>query len=129
MFVHGLGGNSRATWCKNKDPELFWPLKFLPLEPGLGDVRILTFGYNAHFQPGSGNNKKSISDFSEELLDGMKHGQDDTAEEDEALGFGAVGHPSRLHRSSTITLDVETHHLCGPFHGWSSCKRGISLSC
>ena len=33
VFVHGLGGTSRWTWLKYKNPELFWSLTFLPLEP------------------------------------------------------------------------------------------------
>ena len=49
VFLHGLGGASRRTWSKNENPELFWPLKFLPLEPDISLARILTFGYNANF--------------------------------------------------------------------------------
>lgn len=69
VFVHGLGGSSRQTWSKNKDPELFWPQEWLPLESGLSDVRISTFGYNAHFASATGSSDiLNISDFARDLL-------------------------------------------------------------
>lgn len=75
IFVHGLGGTSRWSWSKNKDPELFWPLTFLPLESDLCMARILTFGYNAAFHK-SGKINTSILDFAKDLLFDMKYGQD-----------------------------------------------------
>jgi hypothetical protein len=78
------------TWCKNKDPDVFWPVSFLPLEPGLGDARIMTFGYNSHFQPGLAKNRMVIQDFSKELLYDMKYGLDNTVDEAKTLELGDV---------------------------------------
>ncbi|KAI0814572.1 NACHT and WD domain protein [Xylaria sp. FL0064] len=77
VFIHGLGGTSRLTWAKNKNPELFWPLTFLPLEPDLCLARILTFGYNANFLK-SGNLSTSILDFAKGLLFDLKYAKDDS---------------------------------------------------
>lgn len=76
IFVHGLGGTSRQTWSKNKDPNLFWPKEWLPLEPEMSTARVLSFGYNAHFAV-PGKNILNISDFARELLFAMKFGTDE----------------------------------------------------
>lgn len=76
------------TWSKNRNPELFWPLKFLPLEPDIKDARILTFGYDANFRPGSGRNKMSILDFAKDLLYDMKYAKDDSVPGLEDLHIG-----------------------------------------
>jgi len=86
------------TWCKNKDPDVFWPLNFLPMEPGLGDARIMTFGYNSHFQPGLAKNRMVIQDFSKELLYDMKYGLDNTLDEAKGLELGDVS-SAALHAS------------------------------
>ncbi|KAI1087197.1 hypothetical protein F5B19DRAFT_497604 [Rostrohypoxylon terebratum] len=88
IFVHGLGGSSRMTWSYQRNLEYFWPLKFLPSEPDINEARILTFGYNANFRPGSGKNKMSILDFAKDLLFDLKHAQDETVPELEDLGMG-----------------------------------------
>lgn len=94
VFVHGLGGSSRTTWSKNRDLDYFWPLRFLSLEPVIKDeARILTFGYNSNFRPGSGKNKMSILDFAKELLFELKYAQDETVEEPEDLGMGQAWVP------------------------------------
>ncbi|TGJ80510.1 hypothetical protein E0Z10_g8251 [Xylaria hypoxylon] len=86
VFIHGLGGTSHLTWSKNKNPELFWPLKFLPLEPDLCLARILTFGYNANFLK-SGNLSTSILDFAKSLLFDLKYSKDELKED---LNMGNV---------------------------------------
>ncbi|KAI1272205.1 hypothetical protein F5Y07DRAFT_403598 [Xylaria sp. FL0933] len=75
VFVHGLGGSSRWTWSKNKEPHLFWPLTFLPLEPDLCLSRILTFGYDASFQK-STSVATSVLDFAKDLLFDLKYAKD-----------------------------------------------------
>lgn len=75
VFVHGLGGTSRWTWSNNRDPELFWPLTFLPLEPDLCLARILTFGYDASFQK-TGSITTSVLDFAKDLLFDLKYAKD-----------------------------------------------------
>ncbi|KAI0406220.1 hypothetical protein F4802DRAFT_559828 [Xylaria palmicola] len=79
IFVHGLGGTSRKTWSKHGDPRLFWPGTFLPLEPDIKEARIMTFGYNSNFWPGSGKSKMSILDFAKDLLYDMKYAVDETS--------------------------------------------------
>ena len=69
VFVHGLGGTSRQTWSKNRDPALFWPLEWLPYERTLSSARISTFGYNAHFMSTSDTGSiLKISHFAKDLL-------------------------------------------------------------
>ena len=68
VFIHGLGGDSRKTWSRDHNPELFWPALWLPLETQLERARIFTFGYNANFRPGEGKSIASITDFAKELL-------------------------------------------------------------
>jgi hypothetical protein len=84
--VHGLGGTSRLSWSKNKDPELFWPLTFLPLEPDICHARILTFGYNATILKAN-KNTSSILDFAKALLFDLKYGKGLEMEE---LNIGEV---------------------------------------
>lgn len=91
IFVHGLGGSSRKTWSKHGDPSLFWPATFLPLEPDIEEARILTFGYNSNFRPGSGKNKMSILDFAKDILYDMKYAIDEgDSHGRENLGMGEV---------------------------------------
>lgn len=90
VFVHGLGGTSRGTWSKYRSPELFWPSKFLPLEPGMGQARIMTFGYNARFQEPS-HGAMSILDFAKDLLFHLKYAKDEHVED---MNIGEVTFPS-----------------------------------
>ena len=86
VFIHGLGGASRRTWSKNEDPELFWPMKFLPLETDVCHSRILTFGYNANFRI-AGNVSTSVLDFAKDLLFDLKYAKDELKED---LNIGSV---------------------------------------
>ncbi|KAL8688517.1 MAG: hypothetical protein Q9218_005593 [Villophora microphyllina] len=74
VFVHGLGGTSQKTWCRNRDTEYFWPREWLPLEKGISQARILSFGYNAHFASSGRENILNITDFAKDLLFGMRFG-------------------------------------------------------
>ncbi|CAN9417971.1 unnamed protein product [Alternaria alternata] len=86
VFIHGLGGSSRMTWSKDKNPELFWPLTFLPLEPDICLARILSFGYNADFANAT-NASNVILDFAKTLLYDLKYCVDDRSEN---LNMGQV---------------------------------------
>lgn len=88
VFVHGLGGTSRWTWSKNKNPELFWPLTFLALESDLCLARTLTYGYNSAFHK-AGDGKTSVLDFAENLLHDLKYAEDDN---NNNLNIGSVSH-------------------------------------
>ena len=81
------------TWSKNRDLEYFWPLKFLPLEPEIKEARILTFGYNANFKPGSGKNKMSVLDFAKDLLYDLKYAKDEDSPDLEDLRMGEASYP------------------------------------
>lgn len=86
VFVHGLGGTSHLTWSKYRNPALFWPLTFLPLEPDLCLARILTFGYNASLHK-AGNATTSVLDFAKDLLFDLKYAKDEQRED---LNMGKV---------------------------------------
>ncbi|KAL8821675.1 MAG: hypothetical protein Q9223_000312 [Gallowayella weberi] len=75
VFIHGLGGDSRKTWSRDHNPELFWPGLWLPLETELERARIFTFGYNANFRPGEARSMASITDFAKELLFDLRFGK------------------------------------------------------
>lgn len=86
VFIHGLGGTSQRTWSKNENPDLFWPLKFLPLDPVVCLARILTFGYNANFRA-AGNVSTSVLDFAKGLLFDLKYAKDEQGKD---LNIGNV---------------------------------------
>ncbi|KAA6406365.1 MAG: hypothetical protein FRX48_09849 [Lasallia pustulata] len=86
VFVHGLGGDSRKSWSKNHDHNLFWPQLWLPLEPDIDQARIFSFGYNANYA-GAAKSISNIADFAKELLFEMKFGKD---EEGQDFGMGKV---------------------------------------
>ena len=92
VFVHGLGGTSRLTWSKHKNPDLFWPLHFLPLEPDVSQARILTFGYNANFQRRA-RVSVSVLDFAKDLLFDLKYAKD------RGKGELDIGSVSQVHTS------------------------------
>ncbi|KAG6997629.1 hypothetical protein G7Y79_00039g075910 [Physcia stellaris] len=81
VFVHGLGGTSRATWAKERDLRYFWPQMWLPYEPGIGDARILSFGYNANFAATGPAPITGIADFAKDLLHSMKYAKNEDLEE------------------------------------------------
>jgi hypothetical protein len=70
---------------------LFWPLKFLPLEPDVCLARILTFGYNANFRA-AGNVSTSVLDFAKDLLFDLKYAKD---EQQKDLDIGNVSNIRR----------------------------------
>ncbi|KAH9905313.1 hypothetical protein F4778DRAFT_779657 [Xylariomycetidae sp. FL2044] len=86
IFVHGLGGTSRMSWSWNRDLSAFWPQKWLPLEPGFHDARIMTFGYNANFISPT-KDIFNISDFAKDLLFQMKFCKDENLD---SLDIGRV---------------------------------------
>lgn len=81
LFIHGLGGSSLQTWCKNRELEFLWPKIWLSKESDLSVARILTFGYNADFS--SRRQQATINDFATDLLYNMKYASDGS---DEKMG-------------------------------------------
>ena len=123
VFVHGLGGTSRKTWSKNEDPELFWPLKFLPLEPDFCFTRIFTFGYNANFRK-AGNVSTSILDFAKDLLFDLKYAKD---EEKKDLDVGDVSETQTLEVGQKLTLIRGAASVCSPQYGRACYQGGNTL--
>ncbi|KAK6855325.1 NACHT and WD domain protein [Apiospora arundinis] len=76
IFIHGLGGSSRLSWCKNHDMDLFWPMRWLPKDQDLQNARVFTFGYNADFRSSSQSPTLGIADFAKNLLYDMVYATD-----------------------------------------------------
>ena len=75
IFVHGLGGGSRKTWCYKKSSDIFWP-EWLPQIPMLSRARVSTFGYNAEVIAHTGYNQANVESFAKQLLHSLAiHGQ------------------------------------------------------
>jgi hypothetical protein len=126
IFVHGLGGTSRATWCYNRDPDFFWPGKWLPLEPGMQTARILSFGYNAQFAAPGPAPITGISDFAKDLLFGMKFAKNEGLEE---LGIGEVARLPQCNLAGGVAdCYLAANNLCCSFHGGASSQKGLSIS-
>lgn len=85
VFIHGIGGTSKATWSQDGDPEKFWPQTWLPKEAGIKSARILSFGYNATWATTGPTPITSIADFASDLLQCIQ--QDERVEE---LALGQV---------------------------------------
>jgi hypothetical protein len=88
IFVHGLGGTSRATWAKQGDLDYFWPQKWLPFEPGIRSARLLSFGYNFDYAATWSAPMTSITNVAKDLLYAMKFAKDEYLKE---LKLGEVG--------------------------------------
>jgi WD40 repeat protein/pimeloyl-ACP methyl ester carboxylesterase len=73
LFIHGLGGTSLRSWCRDRDLDNLWPQLWLPHE--LPTARILTFGYNTHFASKKEQASSTIGDFATDLLFRMKYGE------------------------------------------------------
>lgn len=78
LFIHGLGGTSLQSWCRNRELEFLWPKIWLSKESDLSAARILTFGYNADFS--SRRQQATINDFATDLLYNMKYASDGSSE-------------------------------------------------
>jgi hypothetical protein len=94
-----LGGTSKATWAKGRNPEYFWPEKWLSFEPGIRTARVLSFGYNANFASTGPTPITGIADFAKDLLYSMKFAKDSYLEE---LDIGQVGSISLFYREKRI---------------------------
>ena len=66
IFIHGLGGNRELTWCHERNPEYFWPKKWLPTDSDLASCQIHTFGYDADWATFK-DTTTSIVDFAKRL--------------------------------------------------------------
>ncbi|RSL80059.1 hypothetical protein CEP51_006870 [Fusarium floridanum] len=73
IFIHGLQGDSRKTWCYDaEDESSFWPKEWLPYEAGFRYARIHSFGYESEWSKG-GRSPLMIHDFAQALLTDMSN--------------------------------------------------------
>lgn len=72
IFVHGLRGGSVKTWRKGNDPRNFWPQLWLPLEPGLRNANIHSFGYESDWAS-TKPSVLNVHDFGQSLLEEMRN--------------------------------------------------------
>jgi hypothetical protein len=91
VFVHGLGGTSMSTWSKNRNPDKFWPGKFLPMDEYFSEARILTFGYDASFRSKSDRSALTLNDFAKDLLFNLKHAKVGGAEDGNEGASSRIG--------------------------------------
>ncbi|PMD60752.1 uncharacterized protein K444DRAFT_721190 [Hyaloscypha bicolor E] len=70
VFVHGLGGGSRKTWCKGDDPGLYWPKEWLQRDPEFKNVRTYGFGYDSDWDTRRGS-QLDVHDFGKALLSAL----------------------------------------------------------
>jgi hypothetical protein len=120
IFIHGLGGSSRMTWSKYKNPELFWPLTFLPLEPDVCLARILSFGYHANFRK-AGNVSTAVLDFAKELLYDLKYATDEQGED---LNMGNVSKICVSSLDMNLTTLQGASSFCCPQYGRTHSQGG-----
>ena len=78
IFVHGLGGGSQTTWCKDADLSHFWPRNRLPLDPAFSRVRIHSFGYGSNWLKRS---RLNMQDFANSLLKWVKNSRSITIDD------------------------------------------------
>lgn len=71
IFVHGLRGGSVKTWQKGRDPRLFWPQHWLPMEAEFRNASIHSFGYDSDWKS-SERSPLSINDFGQALYEEMR---------------------------------------------------------
>ncbi|KUI53165.1 Vegetative incompatibility protein HET-E-1 [Cytospora mali] len=72
IFVHGLRGGSVKTWRKGNDPRNFWPKFWLPVEPGLQNANIHSFGYDSDWAS-TKSSFLDVHDFGQSLLEEMRN--------------------------------------------------------
>ncbi|CZT06939.1 related to vegetatible incompatibility protein HET-E-1 [Rhynchosporium graminicola] len=72
IFVHGLGGGSTKTWCSSEDVTQFWPKEWLPREPGIHNMRIHSYGYDADWQSSRASSTINVHDFGHQLLERLR---------------------------------------------------------
>ncbi|KAE8453869.1 hypothetical protein EG329_007645 [Mollisiaceae sp. DMI_Dod_QoI] len=102
IFVHGLGGTSKATWARGRDLKYFWPERWLPFEPGIQAARILSFGYNANFAATGPSPITGIADFAKDLLYSMKFAKDEYLEELEVGEVSSILLPSIINMGGLV---------------------------
>lgn len=103
VFVHGLGGGSRKTWCKDDDPKLFWPKEWLQRDPEFRNVRVYSFGYDSEWVTRK-DSQLDVHDFGKSLLSALRG--------DRFIRRGRNVCPSPLYSAKTsLTSDFSSRSL------------------
>jgi hypothetical protein len=88
VFVHGLGGHPVKTWSTK---DVNWPKDLLG--PGVPNVRILTFGYDANAAKAFERvNQNTLHDHAQALVSDLR-GQRKKKEEVANFSFSFFSHP------------------------------------
>jgi protein SERAC1 len=75
VFLHGLGGDSRATW-RAQDSQQPWPQQLLP--PKLPLARIMSYGYDSHIAHLTHLvSRNTVGDHANNLLRDLSNHRDD----------------------------------------------------
>ena len=107
IFVHGLRGHRLNTWTKQG---ICWPKDLLAKEPGLSNVRILSFGYDSRiFVLGGQASLNSLFKHSIGLLNGLCRERDDTV----SLEFYILILDSKLPNQQNRPVIFIAHSLGG----------------
>ncbi|KAK8022596.1 hypothetical protein PG993_013363 [Apiospora rasikravindrae] len=72
VFVHGLRGGCIKTWRKGNDARQSWPQFWLPLEAGMQNVNIHSFGYNSDWLS-TKHSTLNVHDFGRSLLEELRN--------------------------------------------------------
>jgi hypothetical protein len=94
VFVHGLGGGSRKTWCKGDDPSLYWPKEWLQRDPEFKNVRVYGFGYDSDWITRR-DSQLGVHDFGKALLSALLR--------DPFIGSQNVGNPATYQPGQLLT--------------------------
>ncbi len=114
IFVHGLGGTSRATWPEQGDLDYFWPQKWLPFEPGTRSASLLSFGYNFAYAATWSDPMTSIADVAKGLLYSIKCAKYEYLKELKRGWSNLPHHLKEFHTSITSPFRDRTYSLLTP---------------
>jgi hypothetical protein len=98
----------------------------LAQEPDIAHARILTFGYDASFRPGSSKNATTVLDFAKDLLFEMKYAKDELHHELGELNMGQVRNLKRLLGTHPLTQIVSYSLRCS-FDGGTAREGGTQF--
>lgn len=108
VFVHGLGGGSRKTWCKGDDPALYWPKEWLQRDPEFKNVRVYGFGYDSDWGTRRGS-QLNVHDFGKALLSALLG--DSFIRRSRNVGISAIHQPGQLLTCSLRSFLLFLSHI------------------
>ena len=88
FVMSGRHGDHKLNRSKGRSSDKFWPQRWLPGDPAIRSVRILSFGYNATYGFADISAMSKLHEYAEDLLMAMKFAPGGQYEE---LAIGQVG--------------------------------------